>query len=166
MKLMRYTISALLLLTAVTALSIALVHARIRVASLEKEVNSLSPLRELDIVAQVEDATAEFGVPATVQSLAFDPTGPTYLVSYAYHAPDSGALQTSTFLLTYKGDGKYAGHIRTGPYLRAEPDGNGERGTQVVVWDRKITDLLDGGSDQRLSNSNGGESSDARESPN
>lgn len=157
MKFPRYTISTTLLVAAVTALVIALVQSRMRVAYLEKEINSLTPLRELDIAAQVEDATAKFGVPATVQSLAFDPSGPTYLVSYAFHAADADALQTSTFLLTYKGGGKYAGHIRAGPYLRAEPDGNGERGTRVVVWDREIWNMLNSRTEQRLLNSNGGE---------
>ncbi|MBB3210738.1 hypothetical protein FHS27_006586 [Rhodopirellula rubra] len=143
MKIPRYTISTVLLLSAIAALGIALVQSQMRTASLQKEINSLTPLRELDIAAQVEDATAESGVPATVQSLAFDPTGPTYLVSYAYHAPDSGTPQTSSFLLTYKGDGKYVGHMRTGPYLDAEPDENGEFGTAIVVWDREITNVLD-----------------------
>lgn len=145
MKSFRFTISTVLLLAAVAALSIALVQSRIHTTSLEEEIQSLSPIREFDIAAQVEEATAEVGVPATVQSLAYDPTGPTYLVSYAYHAPDSGARQTSSFLLTYRGDGKYAGHLRAGPYLRDEPDESGERGTQVIVWDREITSALDSG---------------------
>src|SRR6056297_2568779 len=145
MKSFRFTISTILLLAAVTALGLALVQSRMRTASLEKEINSLSPLRELDIAAQVEEATAEVGVPATVQSLTYDPTGPTYLVSYAFHATDSGMAQTSSFLLTYKGDGKYAGHLRAGPYFRDEPDETGEHGTPVVVWDREITNAIDSG---------------------
>jgi len=143
MKSFRFTISTVLLLAVVTALSIALVQSRMRSTSLEQEINSLTPLRELDIAAQVENATADIGAPATVQSLAYDPTGPTYLVSYAYHAPDSGVRQTSSFLLTYRGRGKYVGHLRTGPYLREEPDVAGERGTTIVVWDREIRAVLE-----------------------
>jgi len=143
MKSFRFTISTVLLLAAVAALSIALVQSRMRTTSLEQEINSLTPLRELDIAAQVENATADIGVPATVQSLAYDPTGPTYLVSYAYHAPDSGARQTSSFLLTYRSDGKYVGHLRTGPYLREKPDVTGERGTTIVVWNREIRAVLE-----------------------
>ena len=145
MRSFRFTISTVLLLVAVTALSIALVQSRLRSARLENEITSLSPLRELDIAAQVEVATAELGIPATVQSLGYDPSGPTYLVSYAYHAPDTGARQISSFLLTYQGDGMYTGKLRTGPYLREEPDETGERGTRIVVWDREITDVLDSG---------------------
>ena len=42
-------------------------------------------------------------------------------------------------------DGMYTGKLRTGPYLREEPDETGERGTPIVVWDREITDVLDSG---------------------
>ncbi|GAA5507732.1 hypothetical protein [Novipirellula caenicola] len=135
----------MLMLVAVTALSIALVQSRLQVTRLENELNSLTPLRELDIAAQVEKATAEIGIPATVEKLAYNPSGPTYLVSYAYHAPDTGARQTSTFLLTHRGDGEYSGHLRTGPYLRQEPDQRGERGTPVTIWDREITNALNPG---------------------
>ncbi|TWU10329.1 hypothetical protein Pla52o_57030 [Novipirellula galeiformis] len=139
MKPFRISLSTLFLLVAIAALTIALLQSRLRTAHLEAEINSLTPLRELDIAAQVEAATAAVGVPATVNSLAYDPAGPTYLVSYAYHAPDTGARQTSSFLLTYQGDGKYSGHLRTEPYLREEPDEKGERGMPVVVWNKENT---------------------------
>ncbi|WP_442509502.1 hypothetical protein SH528x_001078 [Novipirellula sp. SH528] len=72
MKSFRFTISTMLQLVAVAALSVALVQSRMHVSSLENEINSLSPLRELDIAAQVEKATAGIGVPATVHLTAHD----------------------------------------------------------------------------------------------
>lgn len=142
MKRFRISLSTVLLLTAVAALTIGLVQSRLQTTRLESEIQSLTPLRELDIVAQVEAATASIGIPAVVESLAYNGNGPTYLVSYAYQDPDSGARKTSSFLLTHEGDGRYSGHLRTGPYVRDEPDEDGEWGTEIVVWDKEIVDAL------------------------
>jgi len=142
MKSFRISLSTALLLTAVVALCIALVQARAHIARLESEIGSLIPLRTLDIIAQVEAATESAGAPAMVELLAFSGNGPTYRVAFTYLDANTGTPKSSSFILTHKGDGRYSGHLRTGPYLRNEPDEKGEWGTEVVVWDKDVVNAF------------------------
>lgn len=141
-KRFRFSLSTVLVLVAVAGLGLALARSRIQIRALEAEIRSLTPMRELDIASQVEAATAAAGIPATVESLAFDPTGPTFLVSYAYFAPETGDRQTSTFLLRHERDGKYVGYLRAGPFLAESSDEAGERGMEVVIRDKEIAKAL------------------------
>jgi hypothetical protein len=123
-------------LVLVVALSVALALSQSELAQLEQEMESVLPLRGLDVAAQVERVTAAAGVPAEVDSILY--SGKTYLIRYAYFDPESGTKRGSSFKLRYEGKGEFVGVIRAAPYLKPKPDAQGERGLKITVTDPEL----------------------------
>jgi hypothetical protein len=121
------------LLTTVVALVIALAYSRFEVAQLTKELDSVVPLREMEIASQIERATADAKMPVTVQSTMY--SGNTYLIGFEYFDPKSGTRTSSSFKLRYEDNGRHVGVIRDDPFLSPKPDEHGERGLRITVID-------------------------------
>lgn len=133
MKRIRFSLASMFLVTTVVALLIALACSRFEVAQLTRELNSVVPLREIELASQIERATADAKTPVAVKSTMY--TGSTYLIVFEYFDPKTGTRTSSSFILRYENNGRYVGVIRDDPFLSPEPDEHGERGLHITVID-------------------------------
>lgn len=139
MKRIRLSLMSMFLLTAIVALVIALAYSRFEIAQLSKELNSVAPLRAMEIAAQIERETAAAEMPVTVISTMY--SGNTYLIGFEYFDPVTGARTASSFKLRYEQNGRHVGAIRDDPFLSPEPDETGERGLRIIVVDPLFKEL-------------------------
>ena len=133
MKRIRFSLTSMFLVTTIVALVIALAYSRFEVAQLSRELNNVVPLREMEIMSQIERATADAKMPVTVNRTMY--TGNTYLIGFEYFDPKTGARTSSSFKLRYENNGRHVGVIRDDPFLSPEPDEHGERGLRITVID-------------------------------
>ena len=141
MKRIRFSLSSMFLVTTIVALVIALAYSRFEVAQLTKELNSVVPLREMEIASQIERATADAEMPVTVKSTMY--SGNTYLIGFEYFDPKTGARTSSSFKLRYENNGRHVGVIRDDPFLSPEPDEHGERGLRITVIDPLFSQIAE-----------------------
>jgi hypothetical protein len=133
MKRIRFSLANLLLLTAIVALTIALVYSRLEISKLTSELENVIPLREIEVYAQIERQTAAAKTPVVVTSSTY--TGSTYLINFEYFDSTTGARTGSSFLLRYEKNGRHVGVIRDASFLSPQPDESGERGLRITVVD-------------------------------
>ena len=133
MKRVRFSLTSMFLLTTIVALVIALAYSRFEVAQLTRELNSVVPMREMEVASQIERATADAKMPVTVKSTMYSAN--TYLIEFEYFDPKTGTRTTSSFKLRYENNGRLVGVIRDDPFLSPEPDEHGERGLRITVID-------------------------------
>lgn len=133
MKRIRFSLANLLLLTAIVALTIALVYSRLEISKLTSELENVIPLREIEVYAQIERQTAAAKTPVVVTSSTY--TGSTYLINFEYFDSTTGARTGSWFLLRYEKNGRHVGVIRDASFLSPQPDESGERGLRITVVD-------------------------------
>ncbi len=137
---LRISLTSLFMLTAISALAVALCYSRYEVsrlheqiAKLNRELDSKLPLRFLEIKAQIEQQCADAKTPVTVISSGY--SGSAYLVGFAYFEPQTGVSKNSSFTLRYNQKGRFVGAIRDAPFLQAQPDEDGECGLKISVVD-------------------------------
>ena len=141
MKRIRFSLTSMFLVTTIVALVIALAYSRFEVAQLSKELNSIVPLREMEIIAQIERTTADAKMPVTVKSTMY--TGNNYLIGFEYFDPKTGARTASSFILRFENNGRHVGAIRDDPFLSLEPDEFGERGLNITVIDPRFSQFAE-----------------------
>ena len=105
MKSNRFSLFALFAALAFACLAIALVASRLEIARLKSELSRALPIREIDIVVQVEKATAKIGLPVNTTEIVYDQSGGTYLVAFTYFDPPDGIKKTGSVKLTSQGGG-------------------------------------------------------------
>ena len=107
------------LVTTIVALVIALAYSRFEVAQLTKELDSVVPLRELEIASQIERATADAKMPVTVKSTMYP---------FLYQSKKEGVRRTGS-------------HTQRRPNSRQKPLGyyiqNGQRRRMQISSNRR-----------------------------
>jgi hypothetical protein len=137
MKRIRFSLSSIFLFTTIVALVTALAYSRFEVAQLTRELKNVVPLREMEVISQIEQATADAKMPVTVVNMKY--FGNTYLIGFEYFDPKNGARISSSFKLHYEKNGRHVGFIRDDAFLSTEPDERGERGLCITVIDPRFS---------------------------
>ncbi len=113
MNRIRLSLANMFLITALVALTIALIYSRLEILQLTRELKNVVPLREMEIAAQIERQTAAAKIPVTVTSTMY--SGNTYLIGFEYFDPSTGTRTPSSFKLRYELNGRHVGAIRDVP---------------------------------------------------
>ena len=130
---MKYSIRNLLTATVFVCLVIALFVSRLEISRLNVELSRAMPIREIEILSQVEEQAAKMGVPVEATEVLFDQTTETYVVVFRYTHPIDRVQGGGKLTLSKRNAGQFAGYFRAEPFLKDKPDDNGELGRMVTV---------------------------------